>query len=200
MTLTQADIDLEIAAEHAAYAKRLADGAPVEHQPRRDYAPYRSSVLRHPQQPPVTIDVTQDPELVELSSPAFGERDITVSGKAAARFDGKPSATCSLCRAHWRSRCEVDRWRPAWQRSVRSAATCLLPVTSTGQVQAQIRYMGPIKAPIRKGDQVATLRISTTDTPATNDIPLYAATDIETGNFAMRGLGSLMFLAFGWAL
>ena len=76
----------------------------------------------------------------------------------------------------------------------------ILPVTSTGQVQAQIRYMGPIKAPIRKGDQVATLRISTTDTPATNDIPLYAATDIETGNFAMRGLGSLMFLAFGWAL
>ena len=76
----------------------------------------------------------------------------------------------------------------------------ILPVTSTGQVTAQIRYMGPIKAPVRKGDQVATLRISSTDTPATNDIPLYAATDIETGNFAMRGLGSLMFLAFGWAL
>ena len=77
MTLTQQDIDQEIAAEHAAYEKRVADGAPVEHHPRRDYAPYRSSVLRHPQQPPVTIDVTQDPELVELHSPAFGERDIT---------------------------------------------------------------------------------------------------------------------------
>jgi len=76
----------------------------------------------------------------------------------------------------------------------------ILPVTSTGQVTAQVTYMGPIKAPIRKGDQVATLRINSTDTPATNDIPLYAATDIETGNFAMRGLGSLMFLAFGWAL
>ena len=48
MTLTQHDIDREIAAAHAAYEKRLADGAPVEHQPRRDYAPYRSSVLRHP--------------------------------------------------------------------------------------------------------------------------------------------------------
>ena len=77
MTLTQQDIDREIAAEHAAYEKRLADGAPVEHQPRRDYAPYRSSVLRHPKQPPISIDVSKDPELVELSSPAFGERDIT---------------------------------------------------------------------------------------------------------------------------
>jgi protocatechuate 3,4-dioxygenase beta subunit len=77
MTLTQADIDQEIAAEHAAYEKRLADGGAVEHHPRRDYAPYRSSTLRHPRQPPVAIDVAQDPELVELASPAFGERDIT---------------------------------------------------------------------------------------------------------------------------
>lgn len=72
MTLTQHDIDQEIAAEHAAYEKRVADGAPVEHQPRRDYAPYRSSVLRHPKQPPIGIDVTKDPELVELSSPLSG--------------------------------------------------------------------------------------------------------------------------------
>src|ERR1044072_4506579 len=77
MTLTQHDIDQEIAAEHAAYEKRVADGAPVEHHPRRDYAPYRSSILRRPQQPPVSIDVSKDPELVELHSPAFGERDIT---------------------------------------------------------------------------------------------------------------------------
>ncbi|MFE8011950.1 protocatechuate 3,4-dioxygenase subunit beta [Streptomyces antibioticus] len=77
MTLTQQDIDQEIAAARAAYEKRIADGGPVEHQPRRDYPPYRSSALRHPKQPPVTIDVTQDPELVELHSPAFGERDVT---------------------------------------------------------------------------------------------------------------------------
>ncbi|MEU2775898.1 protocatechuate 3,4-dioxygenase subunit beta, partial [Streptomyces sp. NPDC007162] len=75
MTLTQADIDLEIAAEHAAYEKRVAEGAPVEHHPRRDYAPYRSSLLRHPKQPLVAIDTSKDPELVELHSPAFGERD-----------------------------------------------------------------------------------------------------------------------------
>ncbi|EGX56402.1 protocatechuate 3,4-dioxygenase, beta subunit [Streptomyces zinciresistens K42] len=76
MTLTQQDIDREIAAERAAYAERRAGGAPVEHHPRRDYAPYRSSALRHPVQPLVAIDVGEDPELVELRSPAFGERDL----------------------------------------------------------------------------------------------------------------------------
>ena len=57
MTLTQQDIDREIAAEHVAYEKRVADGAPVEHHPRRDYAPYRSSMLRHPKRTPVAIDL-----------------------------------------------------------------------------------------------------------------------------------------------
>lgn len=72
MALTQQDIDQEIAAAHAAYDKRVADGAPVEHHPRRDYAPYRSSVLRHPKQPLVAIDTSKDPELVELHSPPSG--------------------------------------------------------------------------------------------------------------------------------
>ncbi|WP_040905577.1 protocatechuate 3,4-dioxygenase subunit beta [Streptomyces griseoflavus] len=89
--LTQADINQEIAAEHAAYEKRVAGGAPVEHHPRRGYAPYRSSVLRHPSRPPVAIDVSQDPELVELSSPAFGERDITETDNDLTRqHTGEP--------------------------------------------------------------------------------------------------------------
>ena len=61
-------------------------------------------------------------------------------------------------------------------------------------------YDGPIKAPIRKGDQVATLRVTAADTKATNDIPLYAGEDIGQSNFAMRGLNSLLVLAFGWLL
>jgi protocatechuate 3,4-dioxygenase beta subunit len=77
MTPTQHDIDLEIAAKRAAYEKAVADGAPVEHHPRRDYAPYRSSALRHPQQPLVTVDTGEDPEAMELTSPVFGPRDVT---------------------------------------------------------------------------------------------------------------------------
>jgi serine-type D-Ala-D-Ala carboxypeptidase (penicillin-binding protein 5/6) len=76
----------------------------------------------------------------------------------------------------------------------------LLPATASGDVTASIIYNGPIKAPIHKGDQVATLRISSAESSATNDIPLYAGDDIGRSNFAMRGLDSLFVLAFGWLL
>ncbi|MFJ6658119.1 protocatechuate 3,4-dioxygenase subunit beta [Streptomyces sp. NPDC091377] len=89
--LTQHDIDQEIAARHAAYAKGVAEGAPVEHHPRRDYPPYRSSALRHPRHPLVAIDTARDPELVELASPAFGERDLTESDSdLTRRHAGEP--------------------------------------------------------------------------------------------------------------
>jgi serine-type D-Ala-D-Ala carboxypeptidase (penicillin-binding protein 5/6) len=76
----------------------------------------------------------------------------------------------------------------------------ILPFNTSGQVTAQILYDGPIKAPIRKGDQVAVLRVTAADTQATNNIPLYAGEDIGQSNFAMRGLDSLLVLAFGWLL
>ncbi|WP_250037232.1 protocatechuate 3,4-dioxygenase subunit beta [Paractinoplanes maris] len=59
---TQADIQREI-------DDLRGSGGP---QPRRDYPPYRSSVLRHP-----TRDLCQaDPEGVELWAPCFGPADI----------------------------------------------------------------------------------------------------------------------------
>ena len=76
----------------------------------------------------------------------------------------------------------------------------ILPTTASGKVNASIVYNGPIKAPIRKGDQVAVLRVTSTDSQATNEIPLYAGDDIGQSNFAMRGLDSLLVLAFGWLL
>nr|WP_198679643.1 protocatechuate 3,4-dioxygenase subunit beta [Thermomonospora amylolytica] len=42
--------------------------------PHRDYPPYRSSVLRHPKRPLVTV---HDPEAVELTGPVFGVTDVT---------------------------------------------------------------------------------------------------------------------------
>ncbi len=76
----------------------------------------------------------------------------------------------------------------------------ILPVNSSGKVSASVVYQGPIKAPIRKGDRVAVLRVISTESSATNDIPLYAGDDIAQSNFAMRGLDSLFVLAFGWLL
>ncbi|MGI8724172.1 MAG: D-alanyl-D-alanine carboxypeptidase family protein [Methyloceanibacter sp.] len=80
------------------------------------------------------------------------------------------------------------------------AVDIILPTNATGKVSAQIIYQGPIKAPIKKGDRVAVLRVTSEEATATNDIPLYAGDDIGQSNFAMRGLDSLLVLAFGWLL
>ena len=48
------------------------DGNTEGPQPRLDYPPYRSSLLRHPLRSPVVTD----PEAVELWAPAFGHRDV----------------------------------------------------------------------------------------------------------------------------
>jgi protocatechuate 3,4-dioxygenase beta subunit len=59
---TQADINAEIAARAGEKGS----------QPRLDYPPYRSSVLRHPIHEPQPVD----PEGVELWAPVFGHRDV----------------------------------------------------------------------------------------------------------------------------
>jgi protocatechuate 3,4-dioxygenase beta subunit len=66
---TQADIDGEIAGIATAYER---DGV-EETQPRLDYPPYRSSLLRHP-----THDLQRaDPEGVELWAPVFGHHEVS---------------------------------------------------------------------------------------------------------------------------
>ena len=68
---TQAEVSREIADISAAYQ---ASGL-EETQPRLDYAPYRSSLLRHP-----TKDLHHaDPETIELWAPCFGQRDVSPS-------------------------------------------------------------------------------------------------------------------------
>ncbi|WP_405860607.1 protocatechuate 3,4-dioxygenase subunit beta [Streptomyces sp. NBC_00090] len=84
MTLTQQDISREIEGERKDY---LAAGE-VRHHPARDYAPYRSSALRHPLHPPVTV---HDPEAVELSGPVFGVTDVTeTDGDLTLAHAGEP--------------------------------------------------------------------------------------------------------------
>lgn len=75
----------------------------------------------------------------------------------------------------------------------------LLPRTASRKIKASIVYEGPLKPPIKKGDQVALLRV-TAPNAAVNEVPLYAAEDIEDGSIWMKGLESLLHLAFGWVL
>ena len=69
---TQEALTAEIEGIGAAYERAVAAGAPRETQPRYDFPPYRSSLLRFP-----TKDLRHvDPETVELVAPAFGHRDV----------------------------------------------------------------------------------------------------------------------------
>ena len=72
--LTQATISGEIADRHGRERDAAASaGAPLAAHPRRDFAPYRSTLLRHPTHELVRAD----PEEIELVSPAFGHTDVT---------------------------------------------------------------------------------------------------------------------------
>lgn len=64
----QAEISAEIAAIQADYSRAGIE----ESQPRLDYPPYRSSVLRHPKS---ALHLT-DPEAAELQAPCFGGCDV----------------------------------------------------------------------------------------------------------------------------
>ena len=63
---TQAEISAEI--------RELAGGGPAE-QPRLDYPPYRSTLLRHPTKAPVQVD----PEGVERWAPCFGHAEVAAA-------------------------------------------------------------------------------------------------------------------------
>jgi serine-type D-Ala-D-Ala carboxypeptidase (penicillin-binding protein 5/6) len=65
------------------------------------------------------------------------------------------------------------------------------------KITARIFYKGPLKPPLKKGDQVATLRV-TTPNDATSEVPLYAAEDVGRAGFVRRGLDSLLYLATRW--
>lgn len=74
----------------------------------------------------------------------------------------------------------------------------ILPrVPADPKLTAEITYDGPLKPPIKKGDQVATLRI-VSETNAVNEVPLYAAEDVEPGGLVRRGLDALAHLALSW--
>ncbi|BAV63765.1 D-alanyl-D-alanine carboxypeptidase family protein [Sphingobium cloacae] len=68
-----------------------------------------------------------------------------------------------------------------------------LPRTASTNINVKVAYTGPIKAPIRKGDRIAELIVSTPDTPP-QIMPLVAGEDVsEAGIFGRlwNGLKSL---------
>jgi D-alanyl-D-alanine carboxypeptidase (penicillin-binding protein 5/6) len=79
-----------------------------------------------------------------------------------------------------------------------NGVTVILPRFPANQkLAAEIVYTSPLKAPIKKGDQIAKLRVTSTS-KAVNEVPLFAAEDVEAGGLMRRGFDSLAFLALGW--
>lgn len=78
----------------------------------------------------------------------------------------------------------------------------LLPVAARDnarRVKAEIAYEGPLKPPVKVGDRVAQIRI-TSEAGTSNAAPLYAGEDVQPGGVVAKGFDSLLFLAFGWIL
>jgi D-alanyl-D-alanine carboxypeptidase (penicillin-binding protein 5/6) len=76
----------------------------------------------------------------------------------------------------------------------------LLPKAQSNQrLQAQIIYNSPLKAPIKKGDIIAKLRV-TTASQSVNEVPLRAGEDVPAAGTMRRGLDTLVHMAFGWVL
>jgi D-alanyl-D-alanine carboxypeptidase (penicillin-binding protein 5/6) len=72
----------------------------------------------------------------------------------------------------------------------------LLTKEQRKNIKAEIVYQGPLQAPIKKGAQVAKLRL-TAKGGITNELPLYAGEDIKRGGLWARAFSALVFLALG---
>jgi D-alanyl-D-alanine carboxypeptidase (penicillin-binding protein 5/6) len=76
--------------------------------------------------------------------------------------------------------------------------TVILPrVPENPRLKAEIVYDGPLKPPVKKGDKVGVLRV-TSQSNSVNEVPLYAAEDVEAGGLMRRGLDSLAHMALSW--
>lgn len=62
------------------------------------------------------------------------------------------------------------------------------------RISAEIEYKAPLKPPVRKGDQVATLKLSSS-TGAATKLPLYATEDVQKGGIFREGIDSLVLMA-----
>ncbi len=68
-----------------------------------------------------------------------------------------------------------------------------LPIASKDkQVETSIIYRGPLKPPIREGDKIGDLIVSS-KSGTSNTTPLYAAESIEPGGLVRRGIDTIVF-------
>lgn len=79
--------------------------------------------------------------------------------------------------------------------AAKGEVTFTLPKYPANQrLSAEIVYKAPLKPPVKKGDQVATLKISSSSSAST-EVPLYATEDVRKGGIVRQGVDSLVLMA-----
>ena len=71
--------------------------------------------------------------------------------------------------------------------------------TESGRLKASVVYLGPLKAPIKKGEHVGHLRVETAD-GLVSKVPVVAGADVGRSSVLARGLDSILVLGLGWVL
>jgi D-alanyl-D-alanine carboxypeptidase (penicillin-binding protein 5/6) len=98
---------------------------------------------------------------------------------------------------------ETIETAPVWQGAasevpltVASDVTVTLPRSARRKMTALVRFEGPLPAPVRKGDAIATLHVEAEGMPAM-DIPLVAGADVAPLGMAGRLAANLRYLFLG---
>ena len=73
----------------------------------------------------------------------------------------------------------------------------LLPHGTRDQVKGRIVYQGPVRAPIKSGQEIGTLQLTAND-QVVREAKVYAAADVGVGTLRQRALNGLTELMFGW--
>lgn len=85
----------------------------------------------------------------------------------------------------------------------KGAIDVVLPKFPAGQkLKGEIVYQGPLKPPVKAGQEIAVLRITSTvpghaEPLATSEVPLFATSDVEPSGFTWRGIDALLVYAMG---
>ena len=76
------------------------------------------------------------------------------------------------------------------------AIRLLVPRTASEKLSAKVVYTGPVQAPVTKGQQIGTLKVSRGDSVVL-EVPLQAAEDVGTGNLPQRAFDAVSELVLG---
>lgn len=74
----------------------------------------------------------------------------------------------------------------------------LIPLAARDALKAQIRYDGPLSAPIKQGQEIGQLEIYLGD-QLTQRVPLVAGNDVDVGSLQNRAISAVKELVIGWA-